>query len=413
MFKKIEKNFTILSMTILSITVLICFISIYGFMNNNINKEIERDLIKNFSMPFEKRVVEGFKREDSLDMDRGERPPLGFIVIYNLDSQSIVEMNGLLNIDNIDDFQSTDHIILKALESKKDSGKIKLDNSSWAFLREDIDGSNIAISFVERSSQDRILNTLVKVFIFVYLLLLILIYFISKYFGKKSIEPAKLAYEKQTEFIGDISHELKTPIAIIQTNAEVLKMNEDEKISDEIEWLDNIIAEVKRMNGLIRNLLDLTIDLDSNKGNYEDINLKEVITSVIKSMQSMAGEKNQFISGDLEDINYKGNELELERLVYLIVDNAIKYGYENTIINVELKRKNNNIIMTIENTGDDIDDNELGKIFDRFYRGEKSRNRDLGGYGLGLSMAEKIVKEHKGDIRVESRNNRSKFTIIL
>lgn len=237
-----------------------------------------------------------------------------------------------------------------------------------------------------------------------------IIYYLSKKITTWITKPAIDSFSKQKEFIEDASHELKTPLAIIMASS-------DELINDKKnqKYIDNIKYETERMNKLITSLLDLSkLENGVTKVTYQDENISKIVKKVALTFESIAyEEKIKIVSNIEENIVFKCNKDEIERLVSIILDNAIKHSYQESIINIELHKIKNYINIEITNTGDNIKPGDEEKIFERFYRADKSRNRNANRYGLGLAIAKNIVINHNGVISATSNNSRTTFKIIL
>ena len=238
----------------------------------------------------------------------------------------------------------------------------------------------------------------------------VIIYFISKGLTKGITKPAKDAFDKQRDFIADASHELKTPLAVIMASSDELKSDKKNE-----KYVDNIKYESERMNTLIKSLLDLSklekgIGIDS----YKEENLSKIIERISLTFEAIAFEQGIKINTNIEnDIMFKCSKEEIERLISIILDNAIKHSYKKSLINVNVNKDKNNINIEIINKGDPINQGDEEKIFERFYRADKSRNRDANRYGLGLAIAKNIVTNHNGTIKAYSKDGKTTFKINL
>ncbi|MBR2893540.1 MAG: HAMP domain-containing histidine kinase [Clostridia bacterium] len=227
--------------------------------------------------------------------------------------------------------------------------------------------------------------------------LVILVYWLSK----KAMKPVADSIEKQKQFITDASHELKTPLAIISANAEVLEMCDGEN-----EWLASIKNQTTRMNHLVKKLVELTkLNEMQDDHSRSTFNISEALLETAANFETSAAVANKHFSySAANDIHYYGNEAEIRQLITILCDNAIKYTDECGHIKLSLYKSGKSIIIESYNTCEYVDPNTVSRLFDRFYRGDSSRAREekTGGYGIGLSIAQAIVHRHKGKIKVST-----------
>ena len=260
-----------------------------------------------------------------------------------------------------------------------------------------------------KNINNRLMLILIKSLI-ILLIVEILVYYVSKMLTMRITKPAQESYEKQRDFIADASHELKTPLAVIIASSDELKS--DKKNA---KYVDNIKYESERMNNLIKSLLDLSkLENGVSIANYKEENISKIIERICLTFEAIAYENNVNIDINIEkDIKLKCSKEEIEKLISILLDNAIKHSYKDSSISVNLNNDKNSINLEIVNSGDPIKTGDEERIFERFYRSDKSRKRDSNRYGLGLAIAKNIVTNHNGTIKAFSKDGLTTFKINL
>lgn len=229
----------------------------------------------------------------------------------------------------------------------------------------------------------------------------------------RTLDPIKRAVEDQSRFIGDASHELKTPLTTLRSEIEVHLMGKRRTLAESDAILRSNLEEVIRLQGLTENLMRLAT-LESPEVSFEKIELSQVLSSAIKSVQAVARDKNITIQNRATKISVVGNSKSLTQLFTILLDNAIKYSNKDTKITVRSGVYGGVATIKVVDQGIGVAESELEKIFDRFYRVDKSRNSsDVPGYGLGLSIAKEIVTMHSGAISCVSSKKGSTFIVEL
>lgn len=246
--------------------------------------------------------------------------------------------------------------------------------------------------------------------------MLVVIFFVSLFFAKRSIQPLKEAWRKQRQFVADASHELKTPLAIIMSNYDVLIANQDETIRSQKDWLDYMGIGMDRMTKLINDLLLLANIEKDQPITKECFHINDSISDIINAMTSLAdGKEIKLIFKPQAMITLVSNKDMMEQVITILLDNAIKYSYCNTIIslNTSYNRKKQ-VVISVENHGEGIAADALERIFDRFYQADAARTAGTEGYGLGLPIAQSILKQLRGSILCESDSSgTTRFFITL
>ena len=263
------------------------------------------------------------------------------------------------------------------------------------------------IAFMDNTVSEGSLNTLLHNVLIIGGAAIIAMFFISLYLSGRIIRPLEENDRRQKQFISDASHELKTPVAVISTNAEMLSR----EIGDS-EWLSNIRYENERMGGLIRQLLDLS-RAENAEAPMEQVDFSRVVTGEELAFETLAFEQGKTIRSDIEeDVRLAGNPTQLTQVVSILLDNAIRHATGKEI-SLALKRQGHAALLTVINDGDEIPPGKLEHLFDRFYRVDEARSDDGQHYGLGLSIAKAIAEKHGGSITVSCRNGKIRFTVSL
>lgn len=255
-------------------------------------------------------------------------------------------------------------------------------------------------------------------FVLVYTNTVIFVFsFLAGYFlAGMTLRPIEEAMEEQKRFVADASHELRTPLTALQTSIEVAIRDKKISLKEALFTLSDSLSDVKKLTVLTNDLLSLTkYQQNGIKNNFENVNLQEVVFSSVKNISSLAKKKDIHIDIDTNEVFAKGNKESLDKLLIILLDNAIKYTPKKGTIKISSYRKGNWIQFSITDTGIGIDKKDLPYIFERFYRSDSSRSSFLTeGFGLGLSIAKSIVSLHNGSIGVESEIGKgTKFTVKL
>lgn len=247
------------------------------------------------------------------------------------------------------------------------------------------------------------------------LVIVILGYISSFFIMKNSTKPLQEFVDKQLAFVSDASHELRTPLAIVQSKIENILANPDQSVYDVSEDLAVSLKELSRLNKLTTELLALARN-DQNRQvyNFEKVNLNIVLSEILDPFIEIAEFENRKLSYTAEDVDVTIDKDKIRELMIILLDNAMKYTSSGDSINVSLKLISGEAVIEVSDTGIGISDVTKEKIFERFYREDKTRSRETGGNGLGLSIAKNIVEDMKGKISVDHNSPKgTKFTIVF
>ena len=237
---------------------------------------------------------------------------------------------------------------------------------------------------------------------------------VSILLSKWAVRPVELAWKQQRRFVAAASHELKTPLTVIMTNAELLAAPELREEKRE-KSLSSILAMSRQMRGLIEQMLELAqTDSPEAAALFRPVDLSRLVSQAVLPFEPLFFERGLSLDAQVEEgIGVTGEETQLRRVVEILLDNAQKYAKPGGSAAVVLRRRGRGrCVLSVSDEGDPIPPEERRQIFQRFYRADPARSRD-GSFGLGLSIAEGIVKQHRGRIWAESRDGRNIFSVEL
>ncbi|MBR4210803.1 MAG: HAMP domain-containing histidine kinase [Oscillibacter sp.] len=289
--------------------------------------------------------------------------------------------------------------------------KGKLSGYGLRYLRKD-NGWYTRIAFVDMSMEVETLRQIVRSQFVIALLALIPLLGVSVALAHWAVAPAEKAWRQQRQFLSDASHELKTPLTVILSNAELLDAS---GLSERPQrWAENIRAEAVRMKTLVEEMLTLArADSEAPSAVCEEVSLSETALDCALSFEPVAFEAGKPLRYEIApEVTVSGDAEKLRRLVSVLLDNALKYGADGGAVSLTLEKSERHAKLTVSNPGAPIPPETLSHVFERFYRGDASRG-ESSGFGLGLSIAAAVAKEHKAIIRAESDETSTRFSVIL
>lgn len=373
--------FTIITMFTLFI-YLYTNIRYYNQEQNNIDNILEMSIDKNFN-----------DKESRVFMEYNV-----YTIILDNDTYKAIISHSFN--DKSDDIEDEINNIIKNHTNDKYNNNLYFSKYSYIF------NDNVLLLVDHSKSTSRLLSNFIITtitFITLEISVLIVSYIITKWITT----PVEESFEKQKRFIADASHELKTPLTVIDASCDAYFNNKDDK------WIKNIKSESTRMSKLVKDLLDLA-KLENNKEiELNKENLSNIVESTILTFESLFYEKNIKLEYDIDkDIYFNCNQDLIKELLGILIDNAINHTKENNKVIITLSNKDKNIILQVKNEGSKIAKEDEEKIFERFYRKDESRNRNNNRYGLGLSIAKNIVIKHNGVISATTKGDYTIFKII-
>ena len=388
MFKSLRKKFVATAVGSVAVVIAILAIALNFINFNKLEARIDTTLL---DASRSQALIKIFA-EDGDDL------------VITKNSSSATEYNGfsIAKVDNngriikayrddslIADQDALQSKVIEALGKGKSSGFI----GSYRFLKVETDVGNLILFLNcqrELDSYESFVKNSVLISIGVIISVLVLIILVSK----RVIAPIQETYLKQKQFITGASHELKTPLAIISSNADVLEMmNGDSK------WTTNIHNQVDRLTSLVNSLVVFSRMEEKDTVERTNFDLTETLKSRIEDFDELANFQKKYIVTDIdENLNYYGEKESIIQLMDILLENAIKYAPEDSNIWVKLNKNRKYATLKVSNKANVVK-GDLSKVFDRFYRLDESRNSAIKGYGIGLSMAQLIAEKHKETIQ--------------
>ena len=279
--------------------------------------------------------------------------------------------------------------------------------NNLAFYKTDKGGYTL-VTFMDNTVVNESAMTLFRYTLIFGGVALIIFFFLSVFLARKIVNPLEESYEMQKQFISDAGHELKTPVSVVNANAELLSR----EIGDN-QWLQNIQYENERMGILVGQLLDLA-RTENVTPHMEHINLSRLIDGEALPFESVAFEKGLVLNTDIaSNIGVVGNCTQLKQIVSILLDNAIRHSDEQGEVYLSLKKEHGFAKLSVINKGDEITDEQRTRIFERFYRVDSARNSEDKHYGLGLAIAKAIAASHKGNIDVRCFDGFVEFIVQI
>ncbi|MBQ7761257.1 MAG: HAMP domain-containing histidine kinase [Clostridia bacterium] len=410
MIRRLKRNFIIINMTIVGVILLVIFITINIFNYRSQLKSTNMFL----TQVIESNRIEGSSAPPSINTPppESEKPRDEFLLPFAYAISVVVHPDGeyeiLENEFDIDESE-LDKIINQAL-SGSENGFLyshKLIYQKRTYFSHSI----VAFTSTEPIQSSLISSSLVSVALFV--LCMLLMFFISERLANYTIKPVENAWIKQKQFIADASHELKTPLTVILANNDILITHTDSTISEEKKWIDSTRLEAIKMKGLVEKMLDLAkSEAENNTPIFTEESISELTNRIILQFEGVAFENGVVLDYNIEkDLIANTCGDFYTRIINILIDNAIKYSPQGEGVTISLSAIGRKIQFSVTNMGEPIPEDEINSVFERFYRGDKSRSTL--GYGLGLSIARNLTEAIGGSLQVKSSTQGTTFSLSI
>ena len=311
---------------------------------------------------------------------------------------------------DLTDREYLQQIVNLVLNANQESGELKEYDLRYLATMSPV---GLSIVFADTATEAATIRSMVYSCTFIFVAAMLVFLGISILLSHWAIKPVAKAWNQQRQFVADASHELKTPLAVIMANAELMQ-NDETPQSDKKKYSANILSTSYQMRGLVENMLEMArVDNGTVKMHCAPLDMSELIANAVLSFQLLYEEKGMGLRCAISTgISVYGSEQHLYQVMDVLLDNALKYATPNGMVSVDLVTSGRNCVVSVASPGEPISKEDLKNIFKRFYRADKARAMN-GSYGLGLSIAESIVEAHKGKIWAESKNGYNIFYVQI
>ena len=428
MFRKTRNRIMLLNMVMVSSIVIAAFTVIFVIIYTQ-EQDTRRTKLMYETMPA-MTVVAGapFRTQGTIQVEPGIdgsviahgfarriEPGEGVSFSLLLDGNgNLIEVNSVVNLPET----AYGQVVEKVTDSEKNSSTVELEGRTWQYYASSVtvafqgtddvtyyvSGEYNDVRFLDVTDSDRMLESLGLTLLSLMVVILAAFFFISRLFANKAVRPMEDAFDRQSRFVADASHELKTPLSVINANCGVLYANKEEPVASQQKWVDSIVRAADRMTDLTDNLLSLArLEDKEHELQVSAFDLSSAVAAAVSDIEQPAQEKELQITTRIEpDIQAESDRGQILNILGLLLDNAVKYTDAGGEVIVSLQKEKRRIVCTIRNSGQGIPPEDLPRLFDRFYRGDPARSSGNGGYGLGLAIAKAAANRLKAELTVSS-----------
>ena len=408
MIRKLRLKFVAICMALVTAILAVVFFSVYLSMAQNIS-DLSRQVL--YRVVQEESVGGSMTRPDISINIGGDRVLLPYFTVNLWSSRRggyTAQITGG-TYANLEDTEELTAILQDCLSQDQREGTITAYH--LRYLRQD-NGLYEKLAFVDMSMEQAVLRKMMGSYLFIALASLLLLLGVSILLAHWATRPVEKAWKQQRQFLSDASHELKTPLTVILSNAELL---EQAALPDKpARWADNILSEAGRMRSLVEEMLTLArADNMVRTAVLTEVSLSDVAADCALAFEPVAFEAGKSLDYTLaESVTVLGDREKLRQLISVLLDNAIKYGADGGTITLNLQKTDRQAKLTVSNPGSPIPPEQLDHLFERFYRADASRG-EKSGFGLGLPIAQTIATEHKGTLKAESDDASTRFIYTM
>ena len=400
MLKRLRRQFVCIIMLIVTLLLSGMMLLLFRFTEHRLALQAESLMRSQFSAPFAR-------------LRPGELPQTA----GRLDIFSLTELaDGFLLTAGGEGYDLSDQAYLSrlygdALQTGRESGVLEDFDLRFVRIRTP---KGEQIIFADNHQEQEVLRHLKRSCCLVGAVTLLLFFGISLLLARWTVKPVEKAWNQQRQFVADASHELKTPLTVILTNAELLQSPDTDE-SGRQELSGSLLVMARQMRTLVDRLLELArSDSGKHKEAEADVDLSRLVDERVMSFEPLLFEAGLSLQSEIEPgISLRGRAGELAQVVDILLDNAGKYSTAPGTVRLSLRRKDSRrCTLTVETPGEPLSEEDCERIFERFYRRDPARSRS-GGFGLGLSIAKELVEGHKGRISARGVPGGNRFTVEL
>ena len=398
MIRRLRVKFICINMAIVTVMML----AILGMLLHFTRNDLEQQSI---------RVMQSVMEDRAYPSRPGKFPRQAQLPYFYVSVNTLGELSASFGgYYDLTDTEAIQQIITLALNSDDQTGILK-DYSLRFQKRTTPFGQTIV--FVDMSSELTTMRSLTNTCVIIGVLGFAVFLGLSFLLARWAVKPVETAWNQQRQFVADASHELKTPLTVILTNAELLQEPEyDEQARSR--FVDSIMTMSHQMRGLVESLLELArVDNGGQNMVFSRLNFSELVSDALLPFEPVYFEKGLTLESNVEEnLFVKGSQQHLKQVADILLDNAAKYASADSTVRVILRRQGSHCLLSVASAGDAISKEDLKNIFKRFYRMDKARSMNHS-YGLGLSIADSIVGKHGGKIWAESADGVNTFFVQL
>lgn len=411
MIRTLRRKFTILCMSMVTVVLAMVFFSVYAAMRDN-TVALSQEVLQHVIQQEDFYLGDGSVYRPELSIDVGGNqvllPYFTVNVWLRASGTYTAEVTGG-TYANLDDTEALREILSTCLKQGSEEGTVP--HYQLRYLRQD-NGLYQKLAFVDMSMERAVLGKMMRSYLWIASMAFLLLLGVAVLLSRWATRPAEKAWQQQQQFLSDASHELKTPLTVILSNAELLERAQLD--ARPARWTDNIHSEAKQMKKLVEQMLSLArSDGMTQTTVFTEVSLSDVAVDCALAFEPVAFEAGKPLEYEIpEAVTVTGDRDKLRQVVSVLLDNAIKYGAEGGTIHLSLRTTERQARLTVSNSGEPIPPAQIKRLFERFYRADASRG-EQSGFGLGLPIAASIAAEHKGTLKAESDRTSTRFTLSL